>query len=621
MKRRNKKKITVVMTTWLVLIVLAVCTVSALLTYVTLHKRYEKLALKMERHAVEDVSVEMNEMVDEELIATAEDLIQHAIPSSDPDDPQKTSRLLLDYYNRYGIEVNVVNREGVITYSSNPEYVGYNMREGEQSAAFLILLDGSTDTFVQDLSRISFDGSHLMKYGGMRFPDGSGFLQVGFTQTEYYNSIDGQAMYVATNRRIGESGYILICNKDFKIVNSYHNEHTGDSIEKTNIELDPSEIYDFRTEEMSVFSIPSYVVINNVRGYYVIGVFPISEAEESTHISILVSILLEFAVFAVLFAALVLLIQKRIVKNLIKITDSLTAITKGNLEEKVEVRDTFEFNVLSDDINTTVDKLKEYIAEEAARIDIELSAAKTIQSSALPSVFPAFPDRHDFELYALMRAAKEVGGDFYDFGMLDDDTLGFVIADVSGKSIPGAMFMMTAKTVLKNLAESGLSPAEVFTRANEKLCEGNEAEMFVTAWLGCLDLKTGLVRIANAGHNPPVLIRNGKAEYVKCRPDLMLAVMEGLRYTEHTLQLQKGDILYLYTDGVTEAMDADLNLYGGDNLKELLSFGDDTPAPSAENGISETVCNIVLDDVVKFSAGAEQSDDITMLCIQYLGQE
>ena len=239
----------------------------------------------------------------------------------------------------------------------------------------------------------------------------------------------------------------------------------------------------------------------------------------------------------------------------------------------------------------------------------------------LPSVFPPYPDRKEFELFASMHAAKEVGGDFYDFFMLGEDTLGFLIADVSGKSVPGAMFMMTGRTIIKSLAESGLSAADVFTVANEKLCEGNDAGLFITAWMGYLDLKTGLVHVANAGHNPPVLIRNGKAEYVILKPGFMLAGMEGMVYKEQTLQLEKGDVLYLYTDGVTEATDADEKLYGEKRLLDLLSFGDDYPSPSDGNGVAGAVCKMVSYDVQQFVNGAEQSDDITMLCIKYCGKQ
>lgn len=283
------------------------------------------------------------------------------------------------------------------------------------------------------------------------------------------------------------------------------------------------------------------------------------------------------------------------------------------------------FYVVITNINATNDALEanEKVAEMAkaeARIEADLAVAKEIQTSALPRVFPPFPERREFELFASMNAAREVGGDFYDFFLLDNSTLCFVIADVSGKSIPGAMFMMTAKTVIKSLAESGLSPDEVFTQTNRKLCENNEAEMFVTAWLGYLDLKTGLVRVANAGHNPPVLIREGKAEYIRLKAGLVLAGLEGLRYREQTVQMQKGDLLYLYTDGVTEAMNHDAELYGEERLQTILSFGTEEPEPSSDHGITASVCRLVSRDIAAFTAGAEQSDDITMLCIRYLGE-
>ena len=283
------------------------------------------------------------------------------------------------------------------------------------------------------------------------------------------------------------------------------------------------------------------------------------------------------------------------------------------------------FHIITKNIIATNEALeaKERAAKmeiEEARIEADLSVAKSIQISALPCTFPPFPDRKDFELFASMNAAKEVGGDFYDFYMLEQDTLGFLIADVSGKGIPAAMFMMTGKTTIKSQAENKKSPAEVFTVANEKLCEGNDAELFITAWLGFLDLKTGMVHVANAGHNPPVLIREGKAEYVILKTGLMLAGMDGMVYKEQTLQLKKGDILYLYTDGVTEAMDMDENQYGEDRLINLLSFGDDYPEPLDDNGIAGAVCKLVKEDIDDFVQGAEQSDDITMLCIRFLGE-
>ncbi|MBO4252039.1 MAG: SpoIIE family protein phosphatase [Clostridia bacterium] len=640
---KKKKRISLVITVWLVAIVLAACVVSAILTYVTLSNRSKSQTKTLVTQNVEDVSNDIAEIVDNYVLSYINDLINSGYNTADVDSlylnniaeyveklgyntAEMDNAGILSAYFQYsyqsypGIEINIVDAQGFIIVSSNPDprYIGYDMRSGLQSAEFAVLLDGSTDEFVQDLKEKSLDGNQ-MKYAGKRFSDGSGFLQVGLTIDEYRASISSQGEYAVTNRRIGEVGYLIVCDENLNIINSYHNIHNGKSVIDAGIEIDKKQAYSYKSLTCDVFGIPSYVTINEESGIYIIGVYSASEAITSVNTMLSASLLLEIVVFSVLLVALFLLLRKLIVKNIVKVNNALAEITEGNLDEKIEVRDTYEFDALSTDINNTVDKLKGYIAEAAARIDTDLAIAKAIQTSVLPSVFPPFPDRKEFELFASMHAAKEVGGDFYDFFMLGDDTLGFLIADVSGKSIPGAMFMMTGRTIIKSLAESGLSPAEVFTVANKKLCEGNDAGLFITAWMGYLDLKTGLVRVTNAGHNPPVLIRDGKAEYVKLKSGFVLAGMDGMVYKEQTLQLQQGDILYLYTDGVTEAADASEKQYGEERLKNLLSFGNDYPAPAGNNGVAGAVCGLVTKDIDAFVQGAEQSDDITMLCVKFMG--
>ena len=251
----------------------------------------------------------------------------------------------------------------------------------------------------------------------------------------------------------------------------------------------------------------------------------------------------------------------------------------------MDVRSHVEFEDLSDDINFTVDTLKRYIADAAARIDAELAFAKAIQHSALPSVFPPYPNRKEFDIWATMHTAKEVGGDFYDFYFVDDDTLAFLVADVSGKGIPAAMFMMQSKTLLKSCAESGMSVEEVFTNANAKLCEGNEADMFVTAWMGYLNLKTGLLTFANAGHNPPLVKHaDGSFSYLKSRAGFVLAGMDSVRYRKNELQLEPGDVLYLYTDGVTEANNSGNELYSEERLLSLLNAQEEVRRCHRGNG-------------------------------------
>jgi sigma-B regulation protein RsbU (phosphoserine phosphatase) len=210
-----------------------------------------------------------------------------------------------------------------------------------------------------------------------------------------------------------------------------------------------------------------------------------------------------------------------------------------------------------------------------------------------------------------MFTAKEVGGDFYDFYFVDEDTLAFLVADVSGKGIPAAMFMMQSKTLLKSCAESGMAIETVFTTANEKLCEGNEAGMFVTAWMGLLNVKTGLVTFANAGHNPPLVRQEGEFRYHKTRAGFVLAGMEGIRYRRFDIQLAPGDTIFLYTDGVTEATDASQQLYGESRLLAMMN--------GQAGKAAREVCEAVKADVDAFVGEAEQFDDITMLCLTWHG--
>ena len=256
----------------------------------------------------------------------------------------------------------------------------------------------------------------------------------------------------------------------------------------------------------------------------------------SRDIAVYVTVFMEFVVFGMLFIVVYVLIKMLVVDNMAKINRSLAKITSGNLDTVIDVRTNEEFASLSDDINSTVLTLKRYIAEAAARIDRELEFAKSIQHSAIPTVFPPYPGHSEFDIFASMDTAKEVGGDFYDFYFVGENKFGFLIADVSGKGIPAAMFMMTAKTIIKGYAESGIPVDEVFTTANAKLCESNDAGMFVTAWMGVLDITTGKVEFANAGHNPP-LVRHadGTFEYLRTKPGFVLAGIEGVKYRKIVL--------------------------------------------------------------------------------------
>ena len=244
-----------------------------------------------------------------------------------------------------------------------------------------------------------------------------------------------------------------------------------------------------------------------------------------------------------------------------------------------------------------------------ASTQTELNMATEIQARMLPSNFPALPSREEFDLYASMDPAKEVGGDFYDFFMIDDDHLGIVCADVSGKGVPAALFMMAAKIILANNAMMGLSPAQVLEATNSSVCASNPEEMFITVWFGILEISTGILTAANAGHEYPALKQGNRFELFKDKHGLVLGAMDGVKYTEYTIRLDPGDKIFLYTDGVPEATDSHNKLFGTGRMLEALNR---RPEESARNILAD-----VQGAVDEFVGAAEQFDDLTMLCLEY----
>jgi serine phosphatase RsbU (regulator of sigma subunit) len=258
---------------------------------------------------------------------------------------------------------------------------------------------------------------------------------------------------------------------------------------------------------------------------------------------------------------------------------------------------------------------KRHIEEkEKERISTELNMAKHIQASTLPNVFPPFPDRHEFDIFASMDTAKEVGGDFYDFFLVDDDHLCLVIADVSGKGVPAALFMMKSRAIIQSSAIPGKSAKDILTKANKEIYANNNMDMFVTVWLGILEISTGKVVCGNAGHEYPAIYRRGGSfELYKDKHGFVLGGMDGVRYREYELQLEKGDKLFVYTDGVPEATDSKETLFGTDRMLDALNTKPD--------GSPREILSTVRAAVDAFVQEAEQFDDLTMLCLEYLGPD
>ncbi len=259
------------------------------------------------------------------------------------------------------------------------------------------------------------------------------------------------------------------------------------------------------------------------------------------------------------------------------------------------------------DVYKNMQELKAVTAEKE-RISTELSVAAKIQSDMLNKDYPPYPERKDFELFAAMTPAKEVGGDLYDYLLLDDDHLMLTVGDVSGKGVPAALFMGKCKVLLDFYSYLKLSPAEIFNRANAQLCKGNESELFVTCWLGIYTFSTRELKFVNAGHPSPVLYSNGEYTWLKSKPNFVLGGMEGLQYTEHSIRLEKGDKLFVYSDGVTEATDSSNELFGDERLMEAVKNTKDMSAPQTLDSIRSKID--------AFAGEAEQFDDITMLSFE-----
>ena len=524
---------------------------------------------------------------------------------------------LSDLTVKYGIkEINIVATNGIIKNSTEADSINYDMNSKAQSKEFVDTLKVQ-DSFVQEYSPRGKDESVWRKYAAVNLA-GGGFIQVGYDAEQFHAMLNGFVVDVTKDRHVGTNGFVAVLDEQLCMV--IDNAYAGKHVSAIGI-VPPEEMEQGRTatalyyadvvDGISDLSVEYMYVFKFVEGYCLIAAMPVDEAMFMRDASMLTSIFMQVLIFAALFVFIYILIKRVIINNLKKINDTLGRITEGDLNVTVDVRSNEEFSSLSDDINSTVATLKRYIAEAAARIDKELEYAKQIQLSALPTNFPT---GEDYSIYAQMIAAKEVGGDFYDFYKLGDTTVAFLAADVSGKGIPAAMFMMTAKTIIKDLAESGMAVNDIFTRANEKLCENNEADMFVTAWMGILDLQTGNMKYANAGHNPPLLKRaDGSFEYLRSRAGFVLAGIEGFNYRINELQLKAGDRLFLYTDGVPEATNAESELYGEDRLLNFMN--QNTVAPATE------LLTALKADIDAFVGEAPQFDDITMLMFDYKPQE
>ena len=602
----GKKQIAHTFQKWLLLCIVVAFLATSTFTYILQNGMAHIETQEVFTSAINDVKTDVREKSDDYMLTITKNIAMEYTDGS--------AESLEELAVKYDVEeINIVAADGMITASTHEDYVGeFNMNDTKQSREFMVLAN-SEGSYVQEYGPIGIDSEIMRKYAAVSLSDG-GFIQVGYSTDQFHIMLDTFVVDVTKNRHVGSKGFVAVCDENLNLVTQ--DSYNGKNVSAIGINPE-DELLDRRTAtrlyEANIIDANSnfyeeYIyVFTFVEGYCIIAAMPEAEAMFLRDASLYTSVFMQVIIFATLFVFIYFLIKTVIINNLKKINTSLGQITNGNLNVTVDVRSNVEFASLSDDINSTVETLKNYIAEAAARIDKELEYAKQIQLSALPA---DFPENEDFSVYAQMIAAKEVGGDFYDFYKVSDTKVVFLVADVSGKGIPAAMFMMTAKTIIRDLAESGMDANDILTRANEKLCENNESGMFVTAWIGILDTTTGKLRYSNAGHNPPLLLhKNEEFQYLRSRPGFVLAGMEGMRYKVNDLQMNNGDRIFLYTDGVTEATNVNNELYGEARLLNYLNLNKGTEGVSLLPGLKG--------DIDDFVCGAQQFDDITMLILDY----
>lgn len=336
--------------------------------------------------------------------------------------------------------------------------------------------------------------------------------------------------------------------------------------------------------------------------------------------ALIMNLIMSFVIIALAVSVVGYFLARTITNPLKNLSEQVANIGAGDFDTKIVPGSSDETGELASKFNEMQDSLKSYVENlqavtaEKEKIGAELNVAKNIQADMLPRIFPPFPEKKNIILYASMDPAREVGGDFYDFFLIDEDHLAFVIADVSGKSVPAALFMVISKTLIKNRAMQGGTPAQILTDVNNQLAEGNEAEMFVTCWLGICDLKTGHVTAANAGHEyPAVAGSDGHFDFLKDKHGFVLAALPGMKYKDYEFDLEKGGGFFVYTDGVPETTNSQEELFGMDRLRDALN-GKSWKTPK------ELLAN-VSDSAYEFAGDAPQFDDMTMIGFVWLGSE
>ena len=536
-----------------------------LMTWRALTNRAWHQTESMLDYAMLDLDSTLNGSFDTMLMHAAETIVRElGEPAAHP-----IERMAAIARQRDVDEVNLIARDGTILASTDPRLPGLSMTKQEETRAFMVLTNGVRHALSQPFRAGANMPEVRRKYVGVAFPKGNGYVQVGLDETRSTRMFPSIMGFIFDEWLLGQKGFFLCADiHDGHLISNpaRHRDEAANLAETGYDPEDPAVREDGRTTfRQRLFGDMCDCRAVIFCGHRVIAALPPAE----------------FYTTRDFYATL------------------MAVIIAGILSL---------FIVLFRRIDGDSERLKAFYAAEEANRARELSLGSTIQKAVLPVDFPH--DSH-FRLAAAMHAARNVGGDFYDFFHLDNARHCFLVADVSGKGITAALYMMTAKTLIRNMLLSERDPAAALTRANRELCRNNPANMFLTAWVGVLDIESGVVTFANAGHNPPVVRRaDGSISFIRDRSGCMLSFIDTIEYKPRKITLGPGDNLFLYTDGVTEAMDVMGELFGDDRLARTLEA-----APSSD---PESICRLVRASVAAFADGVPQADDITVLSVLFV---
>lgn len=596
---------------WLLLVMLIVFCLTMGGAYVHLMRHAEDLAAQRMETRLRDLM---------ELIRHAEESTRHVTEVNDAGNIQRARALaelirlnpallhnqeaLQGVCNDLGaLQISVADENGIVQAAVPASHVGYSLGDHDQSRAFMACID-DPDCEISQRPRANGSEHEMMQYAGVHRRDARGVVQLGVL-TAHEQALRANASFgkLAAHYQLGNNGRIIAIRG-------------GEVLNPGTVALSASELLGLPLEKATEISIENgnfFAYATEQNGYRLVGLLPIAEIYGMAWNPIRTVLITGAVLLVIMMTALSFLLYAYVLRPMRRVNDTLHHIADGDLNERVDVGGSPEMLRLSTDLNAMVDALQFYADEKRESMKHSLELARNIQMAVMPAKFPAFPHREEFDLYALCAPAMTVGGDFYDFFLIDEDHLGFTVGDSSRNGIPAALYMMRCMAVTRAVARTGAEPAEVVTETNKALTGMESGEIEMSLFYGSLEISTGRLRYVNAG-TPQVYLQHsgGTFEPVELVAGMVLGVYDSAAYKEGVLQLAPGDRLFLYTEGVVNAADAENTPFGADRLRETLN----TPAARIAD-----VPLQVRSAVRRFLQDAEPREDITMFALEYRGMK